>query len=180
MPLDVRKLIFTRQELRLAFQKYAKDNNMNVPDSHVEDLEIHDDKFNSAVSDTTSGGITITLRYTSSDPHNPIRLRLSQHQAQEALVTLCRSLHIPVPKRGQKFLQIHKDSLALTIGMSQDDIRDSSSSSTFGASKAEPVTPEPATPEPEPASPDIPSLDEVEEKPANAGPKLVRPDHAVP
>ncbi|MCW8915203.1 MAG: hypothetical protein OQK24_05030 [Magnetovibrio sp.] len=170
MPLDVRKLIFSRQELRLAFQKYAKDNNMNVPASHVEDIEIIDDKFNSAVSDTTSAGISVTLRYTSSDPHNPIRVRINQQQAQEALVVLCRSLKIPIPKRGQKFLQMHKNSLAMTIGMSQDDIRDSSVSQSDQGEM--------------PLQTDAVEEEQSKESPPPKSPednrKLVRPDHAAP
>lgn len=125
MPVDVRKLIFSKQELRLAFQKFAKDKNLNVPDSHIEDLQVIDSSKNRVVSDSAPEGLKVVLQYTSSDPHNPHRVHLSEDQILEALIGMCRGLKIPVPRRGQKFLQKNKDALALTIGMSEQDIRDS-------------------------------------------------------
>lgn len=122
MPVDVRKLLFSKQELRLAFQKYAKDKNMGVPESHVEDLQIMDASGRS-ISDDPNEGIKVVLNYTSNDPNNPIRVHLSEQQILEALIGMCRGLKIPLPKRGQKFLQKNKDGLALTIGMSEQDIR---------------------------------------------------------
>jgi len=125
MPVDVRKLIFSKQELRLAFQKFAKDKNLNVPDSHIEDLQVIDSSKNRVVSENSPEGLKVVLQYTSSDPNNPYRVHLSEDQILEALIGMCRGLKIPVPRRGQKFLQKNKDALALTIGMSEQDIRDS-------------------------------------------------------
>ncbi len=123
MPVDIRKLLFNKQELRLAFQKYAKDTNLNTPDSHVEDIEILDPSKNRVVDNNSMESLNAVLRYTSSDPHNPIRVHLSEEQMFEALVAMCRGLKIPLPKHSQKFLQKHKDGLALTIGMTEQDIR---------------------------------------------------------
>jgi len=125
MPVDVRKLIFSKQELRLAFQKFAKDKNLNVPDSHIEDLQVIDSSKNRVVSDSAPEGLKVVLHYTSNDPHNPHRVHLSEDQILVALIGMCRGLKIPVPRRGQKFLQKNKDGIALTIGMSEQDIRDS-------------------------------------------------------
>jgi len=125
MPVDVRKLIFTKQELRLAFQKFAKDKNMNVPDSHVEDVQVIDGSKGRVVSDDTPEGLKAVLHYTSNDPHNPFRIHLSEDQILEALIGMCRGLKIPLPRRSQKFLAKHKDAIALTIGMDEQDIRES-------------------------------------------------------
>ena len=130
MPVDVRKLIFSKQELRLAFQKYAKDKNMNVPDSHVEDVQVIDSSQGRVISDDTPEGIKVVLHYTSHDPLNPFRVHLSEDQILEALIGMCRGLKIPLPRRGTKYLQKHKDAMALTIGMSEQDIRQTQSAST--------------------------------------------------
>ena len=123
MPVDIRKLLFNKQELRLAFQKYARDTNLNTPDSHVEGVEILDPSKNQVVDNDSMETLNAVLRYTSSDPHNPIRVHLNEEQMFEALVSMCRGLKIPLPKHSQKFLQKHKDGLALTIGMTEQDIR---------------------------------------------------------
>ncbi|MBL4614256.1 MAG: hypothetical protein JKY27_05205 [Magnetovibrio sp.] len=125
MPVDVRKLIFSKQELRLALQKFAKEQNLNVPESHVEDIQIVDNGQSRVVSDNAPEGLKVILHYTSSDPQNPIRVHLNENQILEALVNMCRGLKIPLPRRGQKFLAKHKDALALTIGMNEQDIRSS-------------------------------------------------------
>ena len=123
MPLDVRKLIFSQQELRLAFQTYARDKKLNVPDSHIESVDIIDPQHSSAVTEATSG-YTAILNFASNDPNNPYRLHLDEKQILEAMINMCRGLRIPLPRKGQKYLQQHKGSLALTIGLSEQDIRD--------------------------------------------------------
>ena len=123
MPLDVRKLIFSKKELRLALHSYAKDKGLDVADSHVESIQIVDGTQPHGVDDTRPDGLKVILNYTSHDPNNPKRVHLDQHQVVDALIGLCRSLHIPLPRRSQKFLQRHKDGgLALTVGMDEQDI----------------------------------------------------------
>jgi len=131
MPVDVRKLIFSKQELRLAFQKFAKDKSMNVPDSHVESVQVIDGSHGRVVSDEAPEGIKAVLYYTSEDPHNPLRVHLGEDQILEALISLCQGLKIPLPKRSQKYLSKHKDALALTLGLNEQDIRDSHEANTF-------------------------------------------------
>ena len=123
MPTDVRKLIFTKQELRLAFQQFCKAKGMNVPQSPLESFQVVEGSAGRVVSDTTPEGLKVILHYTSHDPSNPIRVHLGDDQVLEALITLCKELGIPLPRRGQKFLQKNKDSLALTIGMTGNDLR---------------------------------------------------------
>jgi len=124
MPTDVRKLIFTKQELRLAFQHFCKDKGIGVPGSPLESFEVVDgSSVGRVVSDRTPEGMKVILHYTSHDPNNPLRVHLGEDQVLEAMISLCRTLGIPLPRRGQKFLQKHKDSLALTIGMTEQDLR---------------------------------------------------------
>lgn len=123
MPTDVRKLIFTKQELRLCFQHYCKGKGMSVPQSPLESFQVVDGSGGRVVSDHSPEGLKVILHYTSHDPNNPLRVHLSEDQVLEALITLCKELGIPLPRRGQKFLQKNKDGLALTIGMTENDLR---------------------------------------------------------
>lgn len=122
MPTDVRKLIFSKQELRLAFQQYCKDKGINVPNSPLESFQVVDGG-GSIISDHAPEGMKVILHYTSHDPNNPIRVHLAEDQVLEALIGMCKALGIPLPRRGQKFLQKNKDGLALTIGMTENDLR---------------------------------------------------------
>lgn len=125
MPTDVRKLIFSKQELRIAFQKYCTDKGMNVPPTPVESFQVIEPggAAGRVVSEHAPEGLKVIVNYTSSDPNNPIRVHISEDQVLEVLITVCRVLKIPLPRRGQKFLAKHKDALALTIGMTENDLR---------------------------------------------------------
>ena len=125
MPTDVRKLIFTKQELRLAFQNYCVEKGMNVPPTPVESFQVVEPGGvgQRVVSEHTPEGLKVIVNYTSSDPNNPVRVHLNEAQVLEVLITICRVLKIPLPRRGQKFLAKHKDALAMTIGMTENDLR---------------------------------------------------------
>jgi len=125
MPTDIRKLIFTKQELRLAFQNYCVEKGMNVPSSPVESFRVVDAGGGGqrVVSEHTPEGLKVIINYTSSDPNNPIRVHLSEEQVLEVLISVCKALKIPLPRRGQKFLAKHKDALTLTIGLTENDLR---------------------------------------------------------
>lgn len=124
MPTDVRKLIFTKQELRLAFQHFCKDKGMSVPQTPLESFDVVDgSSMGRVVSERMPEGMKVILHYTSHDPNNPLRVHLGEDQILEALITLCGQLGVPLPRRGQKFLQKHKDAIALTIGMTEQDVR---------------------------------------------------------
>ena len=96
---------------------------MSVPQSPLETFQVVDGSAGRVVSDNSPEGIKVILHYTSHDPNNPMRVHLSEDQILESMITLCKELGIPLPRRGQKFLQKHKDAMALTIGMTENDLR---------------------------------------------------------
>ena len=145
MPLDVRKLIFNDQELRFAFQTYVKDQKLSAWDAPIETVSIVEPKNRTAGPAT---GFSAVLDFASKNPDNPHRLILEEKQILEALIKVCRGLKIPLPRKGQKYLQQHKGSLALTIGLSENDIRDYMAVSNESIAQA----PEQKEPEPKPAA----------------------------
>jgi hypothetical protein len=123
MPTDVRKLIFSKQELRVAFQNFCQAKGLSVPNSPLETFQVVESSAGRVVSEHAPEGMKIILYFTSHDPSNPLRVQLTEDEALEAMITLCKQQSIPLPRRGQKFLQKHKDGLALTMGMTQNDLR---------------------------------------------------------
>lgn len=121
MPIDVRKLIFTKPEIRLALQKYCKDKGMGVPEAPVQDVQVADS--GNVTSEEAPEELKIILTYPSHDPRNPIRVHLREEQVLDALITLCLALKIPLPRRGSKTLQKHKDGLAINIALNEVDLR---------------------------------------------------------
>ncbi|MBF0248677.1 MAG: hypothetical protein HQL36_11505 [Alphaproteobacteria bacterium] len=113
MPVDVRKLIFSKKELRLTFQRFCLDQSMNVPDGPVEDILVVED-----IPDE----VRVILNYPTDNPSNPVRVHLRHDQIMEALLGFCRALKIPVPRQAQKHLHKHGEGLAVTIGMSEQDM----------------------------------------------------------
>ena len=123
MPTDVRKLIFSNKEVRLTFQKFCREKAIGPQEVPVESFEIVDaSSAGRVVSDNTPESMKAILKFTSHDPNNPLRAHLTEDQILEALIAACKELHIPLPRRGKKFLQKHKDGIAMTIGMTQQDL----------------------------------------------------------
>lgn len=116
MPIDVRKLIFSQRELRQAFQVYCQDRGLgnNAP---LEGFEVMDGAAGRVVSETTPEGLKVILKFTSSDPNNPVRAHIGEEQIMEVLITLCKAESIPLPRRAKKHIQKHKDGLAMALGM---------------------------------------------------------------
>lgn len=123
MPTDVRKLIFSNKELRLTFQKFCKEKGIGPQDVPIESFEIVEaGSSGRVVSERTPEGLKTILHFTSHDPNNPLRAHLTEDQILESLIAVCKDLHIPLPRRGKKFLQKHKDGIAMTIGMTEQDL----------------------------------------------------------
>ena len=145
MPLDVRKLIFNDQELRLAFQTFVKDQKLSALDAPIETVSIVEPDIHAFGG---AKSFTATLDYVSKNPNNPHRVILDEKQILDAMIKMCRGLKIPLPRKGKKYLQQHKGSLALTIGLSESDIRDYMAVTN----ESIPQVPEQKAPEPKPAA----------------------------
>ena len=123
MPTDVRKLIFSDKELRLTFQKFCREKQIGPQEVPVESFEIVEANGSGrVVSENTPESMKAILKFTSHDPSNQLRAHLTEDQILEALIAACKELHIPLPRRGKKFLQKHKGGIAMTIGMTQQDL----------------------------------------------------------
>jgi len=115
MPVDVRKLIFSKDELLSAFQKTCRLKNFVDSQASVEKYELASVKK----SDSDAEELSATVTFMSPDPRNPIKANLDEDQIIEALISDCKDLNIPLPRKGQKFLKQHKEGLAMSMGLNE-------------------------------------------------------------
>ncbi len=123
MPIDLRKLIFSESELRSTFDGYCREKGMDIPNSAMESfMVIKGGMDRRVVSQTVPEGLKVLLHYATADPGTPFRVHLDENQVCEALIGLCMNEGIPLPRRAQKYLQKHKDGIAMTVGLSVLDV----------------------------------------------------------
>jgi len=116
MPIDVRKLIFSESELKLAFQRYCRDQNLANAQASVDRYEISTVKNDG----TPDEQLEVKVTFVSPDPKKPIQTTLDQNQIIEVLITTCKNQSIPLPRKGAKFVKQHKEAgLVMSMGLSQ-------------------------------------------------------------
>ncbi|PHS79380.1 MAG: hypothetical protein COB59_01995 [Rhodospirillaceae bacterium] len=118
MPVDVRKLIFSEEELLASFQDYTHDKKMVNAQSAAESITLSMVKSDRSDQDV----LQIVVTFVSPNPKKPIQAELDEHQVIEALITTCKKQAIPLPKKGHKFVKQHKSGIAMCMGLSEADI----------------------------------------------------------
>lgn len=119
MPIDVRKLIFSKSELLLAFQEFSQEKSFVDPQCTVESFEVATVKG----SDSDTETLKVTATFVSPDPRHPIQVNLIEDQIIEALIKSCRQQNIPLPRKGHKFVKQHKEGLVMSMGLTEADLR---------------------------------------------------------
>jgi len=120
MPVDVRKLIFSEPELRVAFQSFCRDQNIVNAQASIDRYELSTVK----ISDSPDEKLEVKVTFVSPDPKKPIQTTLDQNQIIEVLITTCKNQSIPLPRKGVKFVKQHKEAdLVMSMGLSQADLK---------------------------------------------------------
>lgn len=119
MPIDVRKLIFSKEELLVAFQEFSRNKSFVDSQCAVESFEYVTVKN----SDSDVETLKVTVTFVSPDPRHPIQVNLIEEQIIEVLITTCKDQGIPLPRKGHKFVKQHKEGLAMSMGLSEADLR---------------------------------------------------------
>ena len=119
MPIDVRKLIFSKEELLRAFQSFCQNKNFVDAQCAVESFEYATVKS----SDSDTETLKVKVTFVSPDPKHPIQVSLIEEQIIEVLITTCKDQSIPLPRKGHKFVKQHQEGLAMSMGLSEADLR---------------------------------------------------------
>ncbi|MBL4692125.1 MAG: hypothetical protein JKY92_02210 [Magnetovibrio sp.] len=119
MPIDVRKLIFSKTELLVAFESFCRDKDFVDSQAGVESFEMATVRNSNSEKDA----LKITVSFASPDPRHPIQTQLNEDQILEVLVTTCKAHSIPLPLKGAKFVKQHKDGVVMSMGLTEAALR---------------------------------------------------------
>ncbi len=107
MPKELRKLVFTKDELRRAAYDYCLRANVPVPQAAIEGMETGQDP-----------AAALTLKFNTMHPADPKEVVLSRDQVGAALIRYCMDNKVPLPRNAQKVLQVQDDGeIALLVNI---------------------------------------------------------------
>jgi len=106
LPKELRKLVFTDDELKAAAFDYCLRNSVNIPHAPIDELVVSDDD-----------DAILTLRFSSGDLSDPKEARLNRDQVGAALIKFCSTNKIPLPRVAQKILKVDDGEVALMVNV---------------------------------------------------------------
>ncbi len=106
MPEELRKILFSKEELQAAVVDYCLRSKIRLPDKNIEDLEVQADPE-----------AMVVLKYATTGPVDTSEVELSRDQVAAALIRYCSSIKVPLPRSGQKVLQPGDDGISLLINI---------------------------------------------------------------
>lgn len=105
MPLELRKILFSTDELRAAVLAHCGATQRPLPDADISRIVIRKDQR-----------ATLTLHFRPSfNPADPAEVAFTGTDVREALIHHCRVLGIPLPRAAKKVLWVQDDGMALLI-----------------------------------------------------------------
>ena len=105
MPRELRKVIFSRNELQAALVNHLLHSGRTMPNSPIDRLEISD------------GPAVVTIFFQPGDPMDIQEWPLSQEEVAAALIRYCGQYAIPLPRAAKKRLQPESGTLALIFSL---------------------------------------------------------------
>jgi len=106
LPKELRKLGFSEDELRAAAFDYCLRTNLAIPQAPLEALEVGDDPE-----------ATVTLKFDTMHTADEKEVKLSRDQVGAALIRFCSDHKIPLPRHGQKVLQVQNGEISLMVNI---------------------------------------------------------------
>lgn len=106
MPKELRKLVFTRDELQAAAVAFCYREGMKLPKGMLQSIAFEDEHA--------------VLNFSVISEKGPSRIRLTRDQVAAAIIRYCRSLRIPIPRLAQKIVNPDGDGIALLINVSYE------------------------------------------------------------
>lgn len=106
MPKELRKLVFDEAELKAAAYDYCLRNNVNIPQSPVDEVIASDNDAS-----------VLVLRFSSDDLNAPKEVPLSRDQVGAALIKYCSTNKIPLPRAAQKILKVEGQEVSMMVSV---------------------------------------------------------------
>lgn len=105
MPRELRKIIFSRDEVQAALVNHLLHAGRSMPNRSIDRLEIG------------NGSPAVILVFQPGDPTEIQEWPFSQEEVAAALIRYCGRYAIPMPRAAKKRLQPDDDSLALIFSL---------------------------------------------------------------
>ena len=115
MPMEMRKLAFTQDELQAALVNYAFRQEMKMPPSGVERLEVKEDKKRKFT--------TVQMVFPrESGSEERKRIVFTEEQVAAAIIMYCKMHEIPLPRNARKTLSAENGSVAIIMSLDWDKV----------------------------------------------------------
>lgn len=105
MPRELRKVIFSRNELQAALVSHLLHSGKSMPNRPIDRLDIGE------------GLAAVTIVFQPDDSTEVQQWPLSQEEVAAALIRYCGQFSIPLPRAARKRLQMDNHSLALIFSL---------------------------------------------------------------
>ena len=108
MPIELRKMVFTGEELMPVIRDYCKANKIHMPSTDVQSVNV-----------TPGPPISIALNFPGSGENGAFVLEMDKNRLLTAFILACQTLKIPLPRSEEKHLKIEEKGIALVFGSQQ-------------------------------------------------------------
>ena len=106
MPEELRKILFSKEEVQAAVVDYCLRAKIQLPDHNIADLEVRADPE-----------AMVVFKYADTGPEETNEVELSRNQVAAALIHYCGAINVPLPRGAQKVLQPSDDGISLLINI---------------------------------------------------------------
>ncbi len=106
MPEELRKILFSKEEVQAAVVDFCLRAKIRLPNENIDELEVRADPE-----------AMVVLKYAATDPEETNEVELSRDQVAAALIRYCSAIYVPLPRSAQKVLQPADDGIYLLINI---------------------------------------------------------------
>ncbi len=104
MPVELRRLIFSEEELQAALINYALRSDMRLPNANIHSLQVYE-----------KDGISVMLKFPANADGKAREVIFSEAHLAAAIILYCRVQDIPVPRDARKVLSHNKNSVSMSM-----------------------------------------------------------------
>ena len=103
---ELRKILFSKDEVQAAVVDYCLRSRIPLPNKIIDELEVR-----------TDPEAIVVLKYAATGPEEATEVKLSRDQVAAALIRYCSNIKVPLPRNAQKVLQPADDGISLLINI---------------------------------------------------------------
>ncbi len=106
MPMELRKIVFSKDEILTAVYDHCLRNHKAMPAAAVTDVEV-----------SRTHEVTVVLHFDVSDPQDERSLEIGSADVAAAMIRYCSRIGVPLPRSARKALQPEGSGLAMLINL---------------------------------------------------------------